>query len=151
VLLVVAAVVEQGDRAGGVAAQMDGLDGDDADGDAVAVLDRAVHRDRQAGSVQWVGQHLRARHGGHLLQALPVVAVLVGGDDGADRLVGHQGEQAVGLGRGVDEHPVARLGAAQQVGVVVVRADRELVDLQAGQLSHVGGAADLNVACVGHG
>ena len=39
VLLVVAAVVEQGDRARGVAAQVDGLDGDDADGDAVAVLD----------------------------------------------------------------------------------------------------------------
>ena len=134
-----------------MSAQVDHLEVDHADRDPVAVLDRAVHRDRQRGRVERMRDHLGTRHLDHLLQRLPVVAVLVGRDDRADRLVGDEREQPVGLRGGVDQHSVAGLGAAQQVGVVVERPDCQLSDRQLRQLAYVGGTADLDVTCIGHG
>jgi len=96
---------------------------------------------------------VRASTGGpdHVGQGLPVVGVPVGGDHRGQPVRADEVEQALGLGRGVDQRLRAGAPTAQQVRVVVVRADRELADDQSGQLVDVGRSPDVDVSGVGHG
>ncbi len=69
----------------------------------------------------------------HLRQGRVMIPVLVGGDDRGQRPAADQGEQRVGLVSRIDQRQLARLGAAQQVGIVVHRADCDLGDGEAGR------------------
>ncbi len=65
-------------------------------------------------------------------EGLPVVGMAMGGDDCLDPIVADEAEQGIRLGRGVDEHLLARLPAAQQVGVVVIGPHGQLGQHQPG-------------------
>jgi hypothetical protein len=75
----------------------------------------------------------------------------VRGHDGVQRPRADQVEQALRLGRGVDEHPVAGLPAGQEVGVVVHLTDTDLEDLDVGKHPQAGGATRLDVPGVWRG
>ncbi len=118
--------------------------------DGVAVVDQHVGGHRNAVGVVPAG--VRARAGGldDRGERLPVVAVLMRGDDGRDAVVTDHAQQRVRVVRGVDQQLLVRGPAAQQIGVVVHRADRDLGDHQVLELVHVGGAADRHLSAVGH-
>ena len=109
-------VVDQGDRARGVADEMAGGQLDPADPDRVPVLDRHIGRDGDALRVVPSGIGAGAGRLDDLGQRLPVVAVAVGGDDGRDGVVADQMEQGLGLVGRVDQQLLAGGPAAQQIG-----------------------------------
>ncbi len=144
--------VDEGDRAGGVAAEVDDLEFALAEAQGVAVFEEVVGRHREGGRVLGVGGGVGAEGTCHRAERLPVVGVLVGGDDGAQgraRGVGaDQVGDALGVVGGVDEQRIVGRGAHQQVGVVVHRADGQLGDAQTGQRAPGGGSAGFDVAGV---
>ncbi len=118
------------DGAGGVAGEVNHVEGDLADGDCVAVLEEAVGPDGQCVGVEWMGGGVHAGGRRDVLERQPVVAVLVRGDDQverrrvfADKLV-----DAVRLVGGVDEDGFSGCGTDDQVHVVVHGADGHLRD-----------------------
>ena len=109
-------VVEQRDRAGGVAGEGDHLEVAPADRDPVALGDPAS--DGDAGllgdgvGVRCAGEDLGPGGPDDVGQRPVVVPVLVGGDDGAQAGVADERQQLLRLGRGVDEHLVAGLAGS---------------------------------------
>ena len=149
-------VVEDGDRAGRVAGDGDDLDRAVADGDGVTVRDGAGDRDAGLGRDR-VGV-LDAGDGDRRVgvddgrQGAVVVPVLVRGDHRRDAGLADERQDRLGLGGRVDEHLLAGLLAAQEVGVVrhlLVHGD--LGDRQVLELADVGRAADLHLAGVAAG
>jgi hypothetical protein len=135
-----------------VAAQVDHVQRAVAEGDRVALGHQEVRRDGQRVRVVGVGDGVRAERAGHRAQGLPVVGVLVRGDDGAQRGPVGAGADQVGQAfrvvGGVDQQRFVAGAAHQQVGVVVHRADRDLGDGQPVQRAPGGRAARLDVTRV---
>jgi DNA-binding transcriptional ArsR family regulator/uncharacterized protein YndB with AHSA1/START domain len=145
-----ARVVQHGQAARCVPAQMDERHRAVAEGQHLAVLGAPADLDRKLVRVGRVGDHHRAGPGLHLGQRLPVIGVPVRGDDRLDRRVpDHLDQPARFVGR-VDEQALTRAGAAQQVGVVVHRAHGYLGHGQAVDLTSVRRAADMNLSRVSH-
>jgi hypothetical protein len=84
-------VVGDGEGAGGVAAEVDDVEGDLADGEGVALGEQEVGRNRERLGVFGVGGGVGAVGTGDRAECLPVVGMLVGGEDGA------QGGPVVGV------------------------------------------------------
>jgi hypothetical protein len=93
---------------------------------------------------------LGVREGDDVLEGVPVVVVLVRGDHCGDSGVTDEVEQPVGLVGRVDEELLTGCAAAQQIGVVVHRANGKLSDAQVRQLSHVRRSAGGHISGVGH-
>src|SRR5690606_7312679 len=127
-------VVDEGDRAGRVPHQVAGGQLVLADPDGVAVVDEHVRLDRDPLGVVAAGVGSGAGGLDDGGERLPVVPVPVGGHDGRDAVRADQLQQRLRLRGGVDQELLAGLAAAQQVGVVVHGADRDLGDHQVGQL-----------------
>ena len=83
-------------------------------------------------------------------ERLPVVAVLVRGDDGRDAVVTDQPSRVARVVGRVDQELLVGGPAAQQIGVVVHRADRDLGDHQVRELVHIRRSADLHRSAVRH-
>ena len=77
----VGAVQRERDGPGGVAPQMDDVEGQLTDRDGVAVGEDAIGRDRQRFGVELMRRGRHAGRLGHLVQRKPVVLVLVAGQD----------------------------------------------------------------------
>ncbi|CAM5692850.1 hypothetical protein SALBM311S_11119 [Streptomyces alboniger] len=118
--------------------------------DRVAVVDQDVGGHRDALGVEPPGVGAGAGGRDDLGERLPVVAVPVRGDDGRDAVVTDRAEQGVRVVGGVDQQLLVGGPAAQQIGVVVHRADRDLGDHQVLELVHVGGSADRHLSAVRH-
>src|SRR3954452_654179 len=98
-----------------------------------------------------MGGARRAGASEHLGEPLPVVEVLVGGDDPAEPVVAQLTQQPVRLVGGVDQKHGAGCRAAQEVGVVVHWPDRDLRDHQRTGVTTVARPAYLDVAAIGLG
>lgn len=151
VRVAVRVVVDQGDRAGGVPHEMTGGQFDAAHPDRVPVLDGHVRRDGDALGVVPAGVGAGTGRADDVVQRLPVIAVAVGGDDGRDGVVADQPQQRLGLIGRVDQQLLVGGPTAQQIGVVVHRADRDLGDHQVWEFVHIRSAADLHHSAVCHG
>jgi DNA-binding transcriptional ArsR family regulator len=145
-----ARVVQHGQAARRVPAQVDERHRAVAEGQHLAVLRPPADLDRKLVRVGGMRDHHRTGAGLHLRQRLPVIGVPVRGHDGADRGIADHLHQPVRLVGRVDQQPLARADAAQQVGVVVHRAHRYLGHGQAAELTGVGRAADMNLSRVSH-
>jgi hypothetical protein len=86
----------------------------------------------------------------HLAERRVVIPVPMRGDDDPERHVTDEAQQRAGLVGRVNESELTGFCAAQHVGVVVHRADRDLGDGQARQFPGVGRAAYGHVPGVGH-
>ena len=89
---------------------------------------------------------LGARRPLHLLQRAPVVVVLMRGDDRRERPAVDQFQVVAGSAAASMSASSPGLRAAQQIGIVVHRADGDLGDGQAGQLPGVRWPADGHVS-----
>ena len=118
--------VAQRDAARRVADQVDHRQRRVAERDRVSLVDQFVRCHRDARRVRRVRHGHGAGRRAHLFERLPVVGMLVRGHDPLDRHVADHLEQPLGLGGRVDEQPLASAGAAQQIGVVLVRPDGDL-------------------------
>jgi hypothetical protein len=133
-----------------VAAQVDEGHRGVTEGQHVTVPDQAADRDRQPVRVGRVRHYLRAGVLLYLSQRLPVIAVLVGRHDPADRRVTDQLDQPARLVCRVDQDGLAGAGAAEQVGIVVHGAHGYLGHRQAIYLTSVGRTTDAYVSRVSH-
>nr|CRL67350.1 hypothetical protein CPGR_00390 [Mycolicibacterium malmesburyense] len=117
-------------RTGGVALQMDDVEGQLADVDCVAVGEDPIGSDRQRFGVELVRGRGRPSDLGHFFQRLPVVEVLVARDDQRQfrGVLLDQLEKDRSIVGGVDQQCFAGSGTGDQVGVVVHRADRDFDD-----------------------
>jgi DNA-binding transcriptional ArsR family regulator/uncharacterized protein YndB with AHSA1/START domain len=145
-----ARVVQDGQAARRVPAQVDERHGAVAEGQHLTVLGAVADLDRKLVRVGRVRDHHRPGARLHLRQRLPVVGVPVRGHDGADRRVADHLHQPARLVGRVDQQALAGAGATQQVGVVVHRAHRYLGHGQAADVTSVGRAADMNLSRVSH-
>src|SRR5690606_35906551 len=117
-------VVTQRDRAGSVSPQVDHGEGAGSHGDRVTVFHEFVGGYGKFRRVRGVGDSPRTGGPGHVGESAPVVPVAVGGDHPGQAVVADKFEQAVGFGSGVDEDRFPGPHTAQEVSVVVHRADR---------------------------
>ena len=121
---------EEAHRPRRVAGRVDGAQPQAADLDHRVVLEELVVRREHLGvlgrDVDLVAGVAQLGHG------LDVVPVAVGLEHRPDAELRAQVEQPVVLVGGVEQHRLARLGAPQDVHVVVDRADDDLVDLEPG-------------------
>jgi hypothetical protein len=128
-----------------------------ADGDAVAVVEPLVGRDRQLRGVVPAGRRRGSGRRDDVGERAVVVPVPVRGDDArqatpAVRLaLGDERQQPRGVVRGVDQELLAGGAAGDQIAVVVHLRDADLADHRVGQLPHVRGAADQHLTRVRHG
>ena len=136
-------------RARGVPAKVDHVEGEIPDDDGVAAGEEAVGPHRQRLGVELMDGRRRTGGLGDRLEGLPVVEVLVGGDDQLQLrgLLGDQFDQQVRIVRGVDQHRLAGVRAGHDVGVVVHRAHRHLDDAHPRQ-GATGGGLGLDVTGV---
>jgi len=116
---------------------------------SATVLDKLSGRHRDAGRVERVRDGDRSGGGLHLGQRLPVIGVLVRGDDLGDRRVADQLDDPRRLRRRVDQQPLPGL-VNQQVHVVLKRAHGELGERHAADFPRVRRPADTYVSCVSH-
>ena len=138
------------DAAGRVTAQVDDGQRRVAEPYRVAVPDELIGRHRDAGCVKRMRDGGRAGRLAHLCQRLPVVGMLMGGDDPSHRGVADHLKQPLWLGGRVDEQPFPGPVVAQQVGVVVHRPHGDLGHRHAVDVPRVGRSADTHVSCIGH-
>ena len=150
VRLTVRVVVDQRDAAGGVTDEVDHRQLDRSEAQRIAIREEDLGLDRDVGRVERVRERPCGRRSDDLAEPLPVVAVPVGRDDAKQTVLPDEVEQAQGLRGGIDQDLFARLPAAQQVRVVVHRADGQFGDDELGQLAHVSGAPWRDLAGVVH-
>jgi predicted acetyltransferase len=84
------------------------------------------------------------------LECLPVIRMLMTGDDANEAIVTQSLEQPVGLVGRVDEKYLARVAALQEVDVVVEVADRQLGHRESGELTGVCRTADFDFSAIAH-
>ena len=115
-----------------------------------ALLEHHVGRHGDARGIDWV-RHRGGTGGRHdLREGIPVVLVLVGGDDRPKGLA-RERDQAGRFCSGVDEGLLAGLATAQQVGIVVIGANSQFAHDESGELMHVGRPTDLHASVIHSG
>ena len=136
-------------RTRGVPAQVDDVERQLADLDGVAVGQQPVGLHGQRVGVDLVRGGRGAGRLDDGLERLPVVEVLMAGDDQRQlrRVLADEVDQVVGVVGGVDEQRLAGLGTGDQVGVVVHGAHRGFDDRRARKCA-AGGGAGIDVAGV---
>ena len=117
---------------GGVAGGVDGVEGDPAELDHLAVLHRLVGPAPGDLDVRRVEPPGDVESGFHLVEGTEMVLVAVGGEDRAHRQPITRSDDAGRLGGGVDDHRPFRLRTRDHVAVVVVGPDAQLLDLDHG-------------------